>query len=60
MGNEDKTKGDELLKLRSHFEYISRMASFDDSFFKSTIRKDLLKDKHATWAAFKNLSPQSV
>lgn len=58
--NEDKMKGVELAKYASHFEYISRMASFDDSFFKSSIRKDLLKDRHESWNAFKSLTPQLV
>jgi hypothetical protein len=58
--NEDRIKGDELTKYASHFEYISTMTSFDDSFFKSTIRKDLLKDRHVSWKAFKSLSPQLV
>ena len=58
--NEDKMKRDELAKYASHFEYISTMASFNDSFFKSSIRKDLLKDRHASWNAFKSLSPQLV
>jgi hypothetical protein len=53
-------KRDELAKYASHFEYISTMASFNDSFFKSSIRKDLLKDRHASWNAFKSLSPQLV
>jgi hypothetical protein len=58
--NGDKIKGDELAKYASHFEYISTMASFEDAFFKSTIRKDLLKDRHASWTAFTTLSPQLV
>jgi hypothetical protein len=59
--NQDKIKGnDELAKYASHFEYISTMASFEDSFFKSTIRKDLLKDRHMSWTAFTRLSPQVV
>lgn len=60
MGSKDKTKGDKMSELARHFEYISTMASFEDSFFKNTARKDLLKDRHETWAAFKTLSPQLV
>jgi hypothetical protein len=59
--NEDKIKkDDEPAIYASHFEYISTMASFEDSFFKETIRKDLLKDRHVTWTAFASLSPQLV
>jgi hypothetical protein len=58
MGNKDKIKGGD--ELSRHFEYISTMGSFDDSFFKNTVRKDLMKDRKATWAAFRTLSPQSV
>jgi hypothetical protein len=60
VGNEDKTKGDELSECARHFEYISTMASFDDSFFKRSIRKDLMKDRQVTWTAFKTLPPQLV
>ena len=59
--NEDKIKEDNrVAEYASHFEYISTMASFEDPFFKSTIRKDLLKDRHVSWTAFTSLSPQLV
>ena len=57
--NEAKDKHQES-KYASHFEYISTMASIEDAFFKTNIRKDLLKDRHVTWSAFKTLSPQLV
>ena len=60
MVNKDKIKPDELMKYTSHFTYISTMSSFDDSYFKSTIRKDLLKDRHISWSAFKSLSKEGV
>jgi hypothetical protein len=60
MVDEDEVKVEELAKYASHFEYISTMASFDDSFFKCTIRKDLLRDRHASWTAFTSLSHKLV
>jgi hypothetical protein len=54
--NKNKIKRDDKPAIyASHFEYISTMASFKDSFFKETIRKDLLKDRHMTWTAFASL-----
>jgi hypothetical protein len=53
-------KDDELTKCASHFEYMSTMSSFDDHMFKSTIRKDLLRDRHASWKAFNSLSLKLV
>lgn len=54
--NEDKIKPD---GLASYFKYISTMSTFDDPAFNKML-KILLKDKHATWSAFKTLSPELV
>jgi hypothetical protein len=54
---EDKIK---VEKYARHFEYISQMTSFEDQYFKTTIRSDLLKDRNMTWAAFKSLTPEFV
>jgi hypothetical protein len=42
------------------FKYISTMSSFDDSYFKDTVRKELLKDRKVAWRAFSELSPALV
>jgi len=42
------------------FKYISTMSSFEDSYFKDTVKKELLKDRKVTWRAFSELSPASV
>jgi hypothetical protein len=54
--NEDQIKCD---GLASYFEYISTMSSFNDPVFK-IITGYLLKDRHASWSAFKSLSSESV
>jgi len=43
-----------------HFKYISTMSSFDDFYFKKTVKKELLKDRDVTWKAFRALSPASA
>jgi hypothetical protein len=43
-----------------HFKYISTMASFEDPHFIRIIRKDLIKDPHASYKAFDSLSPELV
>lgn len=50
----------ENLACTEGFKYISTMSSFEDSYFKDTVRKELLKDRKVTWRAFSELSPASV
>ena len=42
------------------FKYISTMSSFEDLYFKETVKNELFKDKKVTWRAFCELSPASV
>lgn len=42
------------------YKYISTMSSFEDPYFKETVRKELLKDKKLSLKALSELSPASV
>jgi hypothetical protein len=58
-----KTETTEIIDTKTcseHYRYISTMTSFDDPYFRLTISKDLMKDRHATSKAFKSLSPELV
>jgi hypothetical protein len=60
-GSKEKTKETvENSACGDGFKYISTMSSFEDSYFKETVRKELLKDKNVAWRAFSELSPASV
>jgi len=47
-------------KCTEGLKYISTMTSIEDSYFKETVLKELLKDKKVTYKAFSELSPASV
>ena len=58
---EEQTKETvENLACTEGFKYISTMSSFEDPYFKDTVRMELLKDRKVTWTAFSELSPASV
>lgn len=57
---EPTDNSEEISAYTEYFKYISTMSSFEDSYFKETIKNKLMKDRKVTWKAFKKLSPASV
>lgn len=58
--NTETTEVNDTSAYSEHFKYISTMVSIGDSYFRRTIRKDLMKNQQVTWKAFDSLSPESV
>lgn len=51
---------EEISACSEHFKYISTMSSFNDTYFKKTVIKELLNNQKVAWSAFCELSPELV
>lgn len=60
IAGEQAKNTEEISAFSNYFKYISDMSSFEDPYFKATIKKELLKDRKLTERAFRALSPVSV